>query len=473
MPDWNTQPADILARLQSLRDADAPTHGGRVLSYVYDSGLAELDELASAAMLAVQPVNGLDPTTFTSVAVMEREVVGFARDLLHGGEDVVGSVTTGGTESCLLAVKTARDTWTGDGTPRLVAPVTAHAAFQKAAKYFGLTYDAVPVGPDGRVAAAAIAQRLGPDVALVVVSAPSYPHAALDPIEEVAALAWAQGIPVHVDACIGGWVLPFWSGLPPWDLAVPGVTSISADLHKFGYAPKGASVLLQRGRDRQRAQYFATTRWPGYPVVNPTMLGSKSAGPLAASWAIVQALGRDGFARLAESCERSTVAIADAVGGIRGLRLVGRPVGPLLAVTADDTVPPADRVDPHHWADEVRTLGFQLQLQPGLTQADDSVLPTTTHITVTPVTESVLDELLAAMRAGADAARGTPPAVAELPPLELTELDSDTAAAILGQLGVSGGLPERLAPLLAIIQATPAPLAERLLIELLARLVEP
>jgi sphinganine-1-phosphate aldolase len=475
MPEWAQRPADILARLQELRAADAPTHGGRVLSYVYDSGLAELDDLAAAAVLAVQPVNGLDPTTFTSVAVMEREVVGFARDLLHGGEDVVGSVTTGGTESCLLAVKTARDNWTGAGKPRLVAPVSAHAAFQKAAKYFGLEFDPVPVGSDGRVTASGIAERLAPDVALVVVSAPSYPHAALDPVEAVAALAVAQGIPLHVDACIGGWVLPFWSGVPAWDLAVPGVTSISADLHKYGYAPKGASVLLQRGRDRQRAQYFATTRWPGYPVVNPTMLGSRSAGPLAASWAIVHALGRDGFARLAESCERSTQAIVDAVGGIRGLRVVGAPVGPLLAVTADERQGAGEQVDPHQWADEVRTHGFQLQLQPGMTQPDGTVLPTTTHITVTPVTESVLHELLAAMRTAADAVRGVPPAVAELPPLELTRLDSDTAAAILAQFGLPGGtgLPERLAPLLAVIQALPAPVAERLLIELLARLVEP
>jgi glutamate/tyrosine decarboxylase-like PLP-dependent enzyme len=353
--------------------------------------------------------------------------------------------------------------------------VTAHAAFQKAAHYFGLAYDAVPVGPDGRVAAESVEQRLGPDVALVVVSAPSYPHAALDPVAEVAALTAAQGIPLHVDACIGGWVLPFWDGLPPWDFAVEGVTSVSADLHKFGYAPKGASVLLQRGRDRQRAQYFATTRWPGYPVVNPTMLGSKSAGPLAAAWAIVHALGTEGFARLAASCARSTQALVDTVGGIRGLRVVGRPAGPLLAIAADESVPVAERVDPHHWADEVRTHGFQLQLQPGMAQPDGSVLPTTTHVTVTPVTESVLDELTMAMRTAADAVRGVPPAVAELPPLELTRLDSDTAAAILGEFGLAGGaaLPDRLAPLLAVIQALPAPVAERLLTELLARLVEP
>ena len=170
-------PAAILARLEELRAADAPTHGGHVLSYVYDSGLAELDELAAAAIRAVQPVNGLDPTTFTSVAVMEGEVVGFARELLGGDADVVGSVTTGGTESCLLAVKTARDLWVSagstTGTPRLLAPVTVHAAFQKAAHYFGLELDLVPVGPDGRVDADTLIARMGPDVALVVVSAPS------------------------------------------------------------------------------------------------------------------------------------------------------------------------------------------------------------------------------------------------------------------------------------------------------------
>ncbi len=475
------QPADILARLDELRAADAPTHGGHVLSYVYDSGLAELDELAAAAIRAVQPVNGLDPTTFTSVAVMEGEVVGFARELLGGGSEVVGSVTTGGTESCLLAVKTARDLWVGDGAPRLLAPVTVHAAFQKAAHYFGLTLDLVPVQADGRVSAEALIARMGPDVALVVVSAPSYPHAALDPVAEVAAAAAAHGIPCHVDACIGGWVLPFWSGLPAWDFRVPGVTSISADLHKFGYAPKGVSVLLQRGRDRQRAQFFATTQWPGYPVVNPTMLGSKSAGALAAGWAITHALGRDGLAALAESCERSTRALIELVGSIEGLRVVGSPVGPLLAVATDAAAPADRQVDPHHWADQVRAHGWLLQLQPGLAQSDGSVLPHTTHLTITPVTEGVLPELSAALVAAADEVRGVPAVSAAdvlgaLPGLPDGPLDSETAYALLAGLGLGtgeGALPERMAPVLALVGALPAPLTERLLTELIARVVEP
>jgi len=482
-------PDSVLARLAALRAADAPTHGGHVLSYVYDSGLSEIDELAASAMRLVQPVNGLDPTTFTSVAVMEREVVGFARALLGGDSDVVGSVTTGGTESCLLAVKTARDNWDGDGTPRLLAPVTVHAAFHKAAHYFGLVLDLVPVGADGRVSAESMVERMAPDVALVVVSAPSYPHAAMDPVAEVAAAAQERGIDCHVDACIGGWVLPFWNGVAPWDLRVPGVTGLSADLHKFGYAPKGASVLLTRGRDRQRSQYFSTTRWPGYPVVNATMLGSKSAGPLAAAWAIVHALGRDGLAGLAASCQRSTTALIELVDGIEGLRVVGAPVGPLLAVAADESVAPERRVDPHHWADRARAHGWLLQLQPGLAQDGAPRLPHTTHLTVTPVTERVLDELTAALVLAADEVRGVPTVTADqvvgaLPPAVAVglaspgapPLDAETAFALLGSIGLadgSDGLPERMAPLLALIEALPPALTERLLVELLARLVEP
>ena len=247
---------------------------------------------------------------------------------------MVGTVTTGGTESCLLAVKTARDAWLARvssraARPRLVAPITVHAAFQKAAHYFGLELDLVPVDADGAVAAAAhrrparrrrrARRRLGARRTRSPRSIRS---------RAVAALCAGRGIPLHVDACIGGLVLPFWPDLPAWDFAVAGVTSVSADLHKFGYAPKGVSVLLQRGRDRQRTQYFATTRWPGYPVVNPTILGSKSAGPLAAAWAITEALGTAGSPSSPASCLRSTRGAARGDRRHRGparRRRPGRP----------------------------------------------------------------------------------------------------------------------------------------------------
>ena len=264
--------------------------------------------------------------------------------MFGGDDDVVGSVTSGGTESCLLAVKSARDAWRAArlGTPRvprIVAPVTVHAAFHKAAHYFGLELDLVPVDPaTGVPALADLEERLGDDVALVVVSAPSYPFASLDPVADVAAVTSARGIALHVDACIGGFALAFWPDrLPAWDFSVPGVTSLSADLHKYGYAPKGVSVLLTRGRDRQRHQYFATTGWPGYPVVNPTH------DRLEARGAARRGLGHHRGARRARVRRahrprgtRDRGAASSASTAIEGLRVVGAPVGPLLAVATDD-----------------------------------------------------------------------------------------------------------------------------------------
>ncbi|GAA1323931.1 pyridoxal phosphate-dependent decarboxylase family protein [Leucobacter albus] len=503
--------AEILAELSTLRERDAPTHGGRVLSYVYDSGLAELDALARDAAELTRPLNALDPTTFPSVAVMERELIGFMRKALNGpatklgGGPVVGSVTSGGTESCLLAVKTARDLWRAEHPelaaklaragkrPRLVTPATVHAAFQKAARLFDLEWDPVVCEPDGSVRVSGFEQKLGADVALVVVSAPAYPNGAIDPIAEVAGIAKEFGLSCHVDACFGGLALPWWPGLAPWDFRVPGVTSISADLHKFGYAPKGVSVLLHRGRRRHRAQFFATTSWPGYPVVNPTLLGSKPASPLAAAWAITKRLGNEGYAELTASCVRSAETIVREASLIRGLSVWGAPSGPSIALVADESLPEAERVDPHHLADELATLGFRIQHQPGFTQPGGVRLPHTAHLTITPVTEGTLPELVDALRAAADAVRGKPQANPRLELLGLRALgyapkrdggtfrvpSPDAAWRILRLAGAGGdggkasSLPGRLAPLMALAERLPAPVAEAILSELLARVSEP
>jgi len=485
----------ILARLRRLRADDAPTHGGHVLAYVYDSGMPELDELADAAAALARPVNGLDPTVFPSVAAMERDLLGFVRRVVHGGRTVVGSVTSGGTESCLLAVKTARDLWRAEQArregvladaraarrPRLLAPVTAHAAFQKAARMFDLELDAVPCAPDGTVAAADVIARMDDDVALVVVSAPAYPSGALDPIRAVAAAASARGICCHVDACFGGLVLPWWPGVRTWDFRVPGVTSISADLHKFGYAPKGVSVLLHRGRRAHRAQFFATTRWPGYPVVNPTLLGSRSASPLAAAWAIVQRLGRAGYADLTASIVRVAAAIRAEVGTIRGLGVMGDPVGPAIALVADPDVPAADRVDPHRLADELLRHGWRIQHQPGFVQADGSRLPRSAHLTLTPVLERELPAFRHALATAADAVRGRPPADGRALARAVRALGYGqgrvpgpaAAWALLRIAGAGKARPTQpMSGLMALIEELPAPLAETLLAELLARTSE-
>ena len=476
----------VLDALSRYREADAPTHGGRVLSYVYDSGISELDELAAQAARLVQSVNGLDPTAFPSVALLERELVGFSRALFNGDDEVVGTVTSGGTESCLLAVKTARDLWRNAGNTgraRIVGPITIHAAFRKAAHYFDLDLDLVDVDPEtGTVDAADVIARLAADVALVVVSAPNYPYGQLDPIGEVAAAAAERGISCHVDACIGGWALPWWEDrdagggeLPEWDFRVPGVTSLSADLHKYGFAPKGASILLHRGRARLRAQYFALSGWSGYPVVNATMLGSKSAGALAAAWAIVQRLGSDGFSSLVARTHRATSELRAAIDGIPGLRIVGDPAGPLFAVARDTLVAQEIQVDPHHWADAVNARGWLVQQQPGLVQPDGASLPRTSHFTITPVTLDRLPELIPDLISAADSVRGIPPVdgpalLASLPPDALASLESGD----LSGLGFANGAPPaEMAPLMALIETLPSHLVEQLLIEVLAQAIEP
>jgi hypothetical protein len=267
-------------------------------------------------------------------------------------------------------------------------------------------------------------------------------------------------------------------------------------------------VLLHRGLDRHRAQYFATTDWPGYPVVNPTMLGSKSASALASAWAFITVLGHSGFADLARECMAATAALRACIDGIDGLRIVGDPAGPLIAVATDETVPAQRRTDPHRWADAVREAGWVLQQQPGYVQSNGERLPHTTHLTVTPVTLGALEELAPALVAAATAVRGLPsvdagallaglapggvdggegadPAVmlgALADAAAAGALDSQTAAGLLGALGLGGvgpaatgaaAMPEQMASLLAAIEALPHPLVERLLTELLARYVQP
>ncbi len=446
-----------------------------MLSYVYDSGLPELDALAGDAARMLQTVNGLDPTTFPSVALMEGDLVAFGRAMLHG-PTATGSITSGGTESCLLAVKAARDLWRSrhpdsDEQPSIVIATSAHAAFHKAAHYLGLEVVVISVDPrTGVPSAASMIEALEQRTALVVVSAPSYPHGVIDPVAEVAEAARIAHVPCHVDACVGGWILPWWEqaggALPAWDFAVPGVSSISADLHKYGYAPKGTSLLLFADPELDRARYFALTDWLGYPVVNPTILGTRSATSLAAAWAVVQALGEQGYVELTGQVVRATQAVREAVEAISGLTVQADPSGPLIAVRSDPLVAAVEQVDPHLWAAAVAARGFVLQGQPGLLQPGGTEIVRTTHLTITPVTEDLLPQLLPALRAGADDVRGreagAPDAAADGIP--------DPAA--LAQAARSTGEID-LTTVLSLIEALPREDSARLLTDFLAEFTAP
>ncbi|MEU5694119.1 aminotransferase class V-fold PLP-dependent enzyme [Actinosynnema sp. NPDC020468] len=461
-----TAPEDVLAELRALREGDLPTHGGRTLAYVYDSALPGLDELAARAHALASSVNGLDPTAFPSLLRLENDVVRTAAALLGGDERTVGTVTSGGTESCLLAVQAARDARPEVATPSIVLPETAHAAFHKAAHYFGLRVVAVPVDPvTFRAPVDAVAAAIGPDTVLVVASAPSYAHGVVDPVAGIAAAARERGVRCHVDACIGGWVLPHADDVPPFDLSVPGVTSLSVDLHKYAYCPKGTSVLLHADADLRRPQFFASAAWPGYTMLNATTQSTRSGGPLAAAWAVLKHVGADGYRELAHRALTSARAIRAGVEAIDGLRVLGEPDATLLAVTADR----AD-FDVFTVADEMKARNWYLQPQFAFGSS-----PANLHLTVTAANAGHEEELLADLRASVAAAleagpvRVPPEVVAAIGALDPDSLTPREFAGLLAGAGLGGDtvLPDRMAGVNTLLAAAPPRLRERLLIEFL------
>lgn len=474
-------PGDALTRLRELQAADLPVHGGRTLAYVYDSGLPDVDRIGREAVAAYAGSNGLDPTAFPSLLQMENELVGFAADLLDAPESAVGTVTSGGTESVLLAVQTARDARPEVDRPRMVLPTTAHAAFHKAAHYFGVEAVLVPVGADYRADPAAMAAAVDQDpgrTVLVVASAPSYAHGVVDPVTAIAGGAAARGIRCHVDACIGGWVLPYATRLgrpvPPWTFAVDGVTSISVDLHKYGYAPKGTSVLLHRSAELRRPQFFASAAWPGYTMLNSTMQSTKSGGPLAGAWAVVQSLGDTGYELLSRDVFGAVDAIVAGLTDIPGLALVVAPDSTLVAIATDDSC------DAFTVCDEMAARGWYVQ--PQMSYGEH---PPTIHLSVSAATRPHVDEFLTALRAAVAAAVQTGPVavdpeiaefIAALDPAALTDEDFDGLLAAAGLVGGGEGgldLPDRMAEVNAMLDLASPAMREALLVAFLDRLSRP
>ncbi|WP_341717720.1 aminotransferase class V-fold PLP-dependent enzyme [Micromonospora sp. FIMYZ51] len=471
----------VLAEIRELRGADRPTHGGRLFAYVYDAGVAGLEELAAAAYAESAHVNGLDPTAFPSLLAMENALVGAAARLLGGGPgtsapEAVGSVTSGGTESLILAVKAARDARPEIDTPRIVVPASAHAAFAKAAHYLRVELDTVPLDPATlRPAVADVAAAIRPETVLVVCSAPSYAHGVIDPVEQIAQVAAEAGVRCHVDACFGGWTLPYLRRLgvpvPPFDFTVDGVTSISVDLHKYAYAPKGVSVLLHRDPGLRTPQYFGYADWPGYTMVNPVLSSTRSGGPIAAAYATLRHLGDDGYLELTDRTWAAVRALADAVRGVDGLRLVAEPESTVVCLTSTD---PA--LDLFVLVDELTARGWHTQPQLGY-----AGLPRSVHLTVTAAVTPRVAEFGPALTDAAAAARTHGPVV--MPPhllalagsLTPEALTPELVAGLADGLGLAGqaGPPDRMAVVNTLLDAAPVRLRERLLVEFVGLLQRP
>jgi sphinganine-1-phosphate aldolase len=473
LPETGRPTDDLLAELTALRATDLPTQGGRTTAYVYDSGIARVRDAARTAYMEMVEVNGLDPTAFPSIVALERQVVGAVAARLGGSAATPGIFTSGGTESIILAVKAARQSRPDVEHPSIVVPSTVHAAFFKAGHYLGVRVVSVPVDPRTfKAVPSAMADAIDETTIMVAVSAPSYAHGVIDPVTEIAALAAERGILCHVDACVGGWLLPWLAeagaSVTPFDLSVPGVTSLSCDLHKFGYAPKGASVVLFRDSALRLGAYFACADWPGYTVINSTVQSSKGAGPLAGAWATLQALGADGYRALGAAALSATRKLIAGVAQIPDIHIMGTPEASLVALGSDT-------VDLFVVADEARQRGFFLQ--PQLSYAG---IPASLHLTLTGVSDGAIDAMLTVLAESVAIARGAgraapPPELLEmLGSVDFSTLDDASFAAMLPSVGVDlhGGSP-RMAVVNAVLDALPPAAREALLKRFLSALYSP
>jgi sphinganine-1-phosphate aldolase len=363
---------ELIAALRGGRGDDADWRRGRTFSLVYNADDAELERLHDAVAAEYLHENYLNPFAFPSLLRMERDIVAMAADLVHANPRG-GKLTSGGTESLFLAVQVARDRARdvrGIAEPRVVLPSTAHPAFAKACHYLDVDEIRVPVGADGRADVAATAALVDARTALVVGSAPCYPFGVVDPIPELAALAAGHDALCHVDACLGGWLLPFLERLgeplPPWDFRVEGVTSLSADVHKYGWCFKGVSLLLHRDEEELRRQYFLFDGWPGGLYGSATTVGTRPAAPIAAAWATMSHLGLDGYLRLAEQVRAAARRFRDGIEGIDGIHVTGDPMPGVLEIAADaDPVTGEAVLDIGAVGDVMDDRGWHLDRQQG------------------------------------------------------------------------------------------------------------
>jgi sphinganine-1-phosphate aldolase len=343
MPQRGLASEELFAQMEEARTGDVAWRDGRLGLYVHFGG-EDVLEVAKEAYLRFFSENALGPSAFPSLAKFEREVVGWTADLLGGGADATGNISSGGTESIFLAMKSIRD-WAaangrGGDCPQVVAPYSAHPAFSKAAHLLRMQVTRVRLGDDYRVDLDAMRAAIGPHTVGLVGSAPGFPHGVVDPISAIATFAREQDLWLHVDACVGGFVLPFARGLqypvPEFDFSVDGVRSMSADLHKYGFAAKGASTIIYRGAQEHSFQLFEFDDWPRGRYAAPTLAGTRPGGAVAAAWAVMRYLGEEGYTRIVRSIMRTRDAIMLGIESIDELYVISDPEGPIVTYGSDD-----------------------------------------------------------------------------------------------------------------------------------------
>uniref|UniRef100_V5H1R6 sphinganine-1-phosphate aldolase n=2 Tax=Ixodes ricinus TaxID=34613 RepID=V5H1R6_IXORI len=305
---------------------------------------SENDERLEAMMTQVFRIhlrsNPLHSDVFLGVRKMEAELIRWCCNLFHGGPESCGSVASGGTESLLLACKSYRDyAFSAKGIvyPEMIVPVTAHAGFDKAGQYLRIKVIPIPVDPKTMtVNVKKMEAAITRNTIMLVGSCPQFPHGAIDPIEQISELGVKYGVPVHVDACLGGFLVAFMedAGFPlrPFDFRLPGVTSISADTHKYGYSPKGSSVIMYREQKFHHCQFTVTTDWPGGVYCTPTVSGSRAGAVTACTWASLLYYGRQGYVDATRKIIATARDIVARVSEVPGIYVIGSPDTSVVAI---------------------------------------------------------------------------------------------------------------------------------------------
>jgi sphinganine-1-phosphate aldolase len=385
LPMDGMEETELFQHLKACKAGDVDWRRGRIWGLVYHA-TDDLAELQSKVYKMFFSENALGSSAFPSVRTLEAQVVSIITEMLRGGSEAAGTMTSGGTESILLAVKAHRDYYRQycpeRSCPEMILPVSAHPAFSKAASYLGIKVRRLPVDATYRADPAAIKAAINKNTILIGTSAPSYPQGVVDPIPELGQIALAHDLGLHVDACLGGFILPFlrkegWP-VPEFDLSVPGVTSISVDLHKYGYAAKGAGAVVYRNHGLRAYQFFTETGWPGGLFASPTMLGTRSAGIIASAWAIMMHLGENGYRNLAVRTVEAAQKMRASINKISGLEVVGSPDMSVFAIASQQGSIFAI-------AGEMEKRGWRMNLQ----KCPDSI-----HLIVTLNHIKVIDEFL-------------------------------------------------------------------------------
>ncbi|KAL4218090.1 hypothetical protein ACF0H5_022826 [Mactra antiquata] len=404
IPETGISFDDLRQQMKNLQKRDAnPERDGNVFAYQYTlhdqnfelqeeafdafcekSGHSvEHDGLVKEFFHGFMHENALNPMIYPALRLMETEVVSMTASMLHGNREVVGFLTSGGTESNLMAVKTYRDmalaTRKGIGKPNIVAPITVHPTIDKAAHYFGLDIIHTPMSADFTADVKAMEEAINGDTVMLCASAPQFCHAVVDPIEDIANLALKKGLPLHVDACFGGFMLPWVEKLgypvPKFDFRVPGVTSMSADVHKYGFCVKGASVICYKNADIRKHQIYAYSEWPGGLYGSPSMAGTRPGGNIAAAWAAMKALGEDGYMAKAKSLMDITTKMINKIKTIEGIYIMGQPCMTAFAIGSRD-----DAINIQAVADVMETKGWKMERNQLPDSLHCSILPHHAHI---------------------------------------------------------------------------------------------